>query len=145
MFRTVLLIGAGLAAGFAAAYWLAGSSPAAEPTARLVESTPPAPSELPSRIVELERQLGAEIEKRSALEQKVGELGRELDELHAAVPAARTADAEAPDSRQPASAPDAAAPQRFPRNFQPPTLEQRVSTLEEGGFSPDRAAWIEQR
>ena len=74
MLRTVVLIGAGLAAGLAAAYWLAGSSsPAAEPTARLLESTPPAPSELPSRIVELERQLGAEIEKRTALEQRVSE------------------------------------------------------------------------
>ena len=70
MLRAVLLIGAGLAAGFAAAYWLAGSSPAAEPKTRLVESTPPAPSELPSRIVELERQLGAEIDKRTALEER---------------------------------------------------------------------------
>jgi hypothetical protein len=144
MFRTVLLVGAGLAAGFVAAYWLAGSSPAAEPATRLVESTPPAPSELPGRIVELERQLGAEIEKRAALEQRVGELGRELDELHAAAPA-RPADTDSSDSPQPAAAPDAATAQRFARNFRPQTAEQRVSTLEEGGFSPDRAAWIEQR
>ena len=140
MVRTVLLIGAGLAAGFAAAYWIAGALPAAEPSARL-ESTPPAPNELPGRIVELERQLGAEIEKRTALEQRVGELGRALDELHAA---AHPGDAESPDSQQPAAA-DAAAAQRFGRNFRPQTSEQRVSTLEEGGFSPDRAAWIEQR
>jgi hypothetical protein len=143
MLRTVLLVGAGLAAGLAAAYWLAGS-PAAEPTAQLVDSPPPAPSELPGRIVELERQLGAEIDKRTALEQRVGELGRELDELHAAAPAARTADTDSPDSPPPAAA-DAAAGQRFARNFRPQTPEQRVSTLEEGGFSPDRAAWIEQR
>jgi len=141
MLRTVLLVGAGLAAGFAGAYWLAGSSPAAEPAARLVESIPPAPSELPGRIVELERRLGAEIETRTALEQRVGELGRELDDLHAATPA-RSADAESPDSLPP---PDPAAGQRFARNFRPQTPEQRISTLEEGGFSPDRAAWIEQR
>jgi PDZ domain len=144
MLRTVLLIGAGLAAGLAAAYWLAGSSPASEPAARLVDSTPPAPSELPGRIVELERQLGAEIEKRTALEQRVGELGRALDELHAAAPA-RSGDTESPDSTLPPGAPDAAAAQRFARNFRPQTTEQRVSVLEEGGFSPDRAAWIEQR
>ena len=142
MLRTVLLAGGGLAAGFAAAYWLAGSTPAAEPASRVVESTPPAPSELPTRIVDLERQLGAEIEKRTALEQRVQELGRELDDLHAAAPAGRSADA---DSPPPAGAPDAAAGQRFARNFRPQTAEQRVSTLEEGGFSPDRAAWIEQR
>ena len=144
MLRVVVLVGAGLAAGLAAAYWLAGSSPAAEP-ARLVESTPPTPSELPARIVELERQLGAEIDKRTALEQRVEELGHALDELHAAVPAARPADAESPDTPQPPGAPDPAAAQRFARNFRPQTPEQRVSTLEEGGFSPDRAAWIEQR
>lgn len=144
MLRVVLLVGAGLATGLSAAYWLAGSSPAAEPTSQLVESTPPAPSELPARIVELERQLGAEIEKRMALEQRVAELGRALDELHAAAPA-RAVDAESPDSPQPPGAPDAAAAQRFARNFRPQTTEQRVSTLEEGGFSPDRAAWIEQR
>jgi membrane-associated protease RseP (regulator of RpoE activity) len=144
MMRTVLLVGAGLAAGLAAAYWLAGSLPAAEPSARLAESPPPTPSELPGRIVELERQLGAEIEKRTALEQRVGELGRALDELHAAAPAAHAGESESPDS-QPATASDAAAAQRFGRNFRPQTTEQRVSTLEEGGFSPDRAAWIEQR
>lgn len=140
MVRTVLLVGAGLGAGFAAAYWLAGSTPAAQSTAKLV-ATPPAPNELPGRIVELERQLGAEIDKRTALEQRVGELGRELDELHAA---AHAGDGESPDS--PPAAAEAAAAQRFGRNFrQPQTPEQRVSMLEEGGFSPDRAAWIEQR
>jgi hypothetical protein len=144
MLRTVLLVGAGLAAGFAAAYWLAGSTPAAEPAPRLVDSTPPAPSELPGRILELERQLGAEVEKRTALEQRVGELGRALDDLHAAAPA-RSADSDSPDPSQPAGAADGAAGQRFARNFRPQTTEQRVSTLEEGGFSPDRAAWIEQR
>jgi hypothetical protein len=142
MMRTVLLVGAGLAAGFAAAYWLAGSLPAAEPSTRPVESTPPAPSELPGRVVELERQLGAEIEKRTALEQRVGELGRELEELHAAAPAAHS-DTDSADS-PPAAAADAAG-QRYARNFRPQTPDQRISMLEEGGFSPDRAAWIEQR
>jgi hypothetical protein len=136
------LVGAGLAAGFAAAYWLAGSTPAA-PATPLAASTPPAPAELPGRIVELERQLGVEIEKRTALEQRVGELGRELDDLHAAAPAPR-ADSESAEP-PPAGPPDAPGGQRFGRNFRPQTTEQRVSTLEEGGFSPDRAAWIEQR
>jgi hypothetical protein len=141
MLRTVLLVGAGLAAGGAAAYWLAGSIAVPESSAKLTATTPPAPSELPGRIVDLERQLGAEIEKRTALEQRVGELGRELEELHAA---AHSGDGES-DSQQPAGA-DAAAAQRFARNFrQQQTPEQRISMLEEGGFSPDRAAWIEQR
>jgi hypothetical protein len=142
MLRTLLLIGAGLAAGLAAAYWLAGSQPAAEPT-RSVDTTP-APSDLPGRVVELERQLGAEIEKRTTLEQRVVELGHELEDLHAAAPAARSADADSPESPQ-AAAPEGAAQQRFARNFRRETPEQRVATLEEGGFAPDRAAWIEQR
>jgi hypothetical protein len=141
MLRTAVLVGAGLAAGLAAAYWL-GGSPLAESTARLVDSTPPAPSELPGRIVELERQLGAEIEKRTALEQRVQDLGHELEELHAAVPA-RSGESESPDA--PLSAGPDPGGQRFGRNFRPQTAEQRISTLEEGGFSPDRAAWIEQR
>ena len=143
MLRTVVLVGAGLAAGLAAAYWL-GGSPLAEPTARLVDSTPPAPSELPGRIVDLERQLGAEIEKRAALEQRVQDLGHELEELHAALPA-RSADSESADPPPPSAGPDGPGGQRFGRNFRPQTPEQRISTLEEGGFSPDRAAWIEQR
>jgi hypothetical protein len=143
MLRTVLLVGAGLAAGLAAAYWLAGSQPAAE-QARLVDSTPPAPSELPGRVVELERQLGAEIEKRAALEQRVVEQGQQLEQLHSAAAAAHSADADSPDG-PPAGGPDGPASQRFARNFRPQTAEQRVSVLEEGGFAPDRAAWIEQR
>ena len=143
MLRAVLLIGAGLAAGLAAAYWLSGSSPAAEPATHLVDSTPPAPSELPQRVVDLERQLGAEIEKRTALEQRVEQLGHELDELHAAPPARAAADSS--DSPAPAAADGTGVP-RPARNFRgQQTTEQRVSALEEGGFSPDRAAWIEQR
>ena len=148
MLRTVLLVVAGLAAGFAAAYWLAGSTPAADPP--VAAAAPPTPSELPARLADLERQLNAEIERRGALEQRVGELSVQLEELHetagsrgAGARAAKAADS--PDS--PAATADApAAAAGFGRRFRgPATSEQRVEQLVNAGFPPDRAAWIDNR
>jgi len=148
MLRSILLVGGGLMAGFAAAYWITGSTRASDPAG--VGVAAPAPSELPRRITELERQLDAEVERRDALEQRVGELSAQLDELHAAV-ASRSAGArvakaeEAPDA--PAATPGADVQPGFGRRFrgQPTTTEQRVEQLVGAGFSPDRAAWIEKR
>jgi hypothetical protein len=145
MLRTVLLVVAGLAAGFAAAYWLAGPTPAADPTAA---AAAPASSDPPAGFAELQQQLNAEIERRNALEQRVGELSAQLDELQAATgsqAAARAANAA--DSTESAAARDAAAgPPGFGRRFRgPPTGEQRLEQLVDVGFSPDRAAWIEKR
>jgi hypothetical protein len=149
MLRTVVLVVGGLIAGFAAAYWLAGSTPAADAPVAGAGGPTQTPSELPARITELERQLNAEIERRDALEQRVGELSAQLDELHAATApravGARAAPAESPDAA--AATPGAGgAPPGFSRRFRgPTTTEQRVEQLVSAGFSPDRAAWIEKR
>jgi membrane-associated protease RseP (regulator of RpoE activity) len=149
MLRTVLLVVAGLAAGFGAAYWLAARTSVGD-TSVAGGAAPPTPSELPARFKELERELDAEIERRTALEQRVGELGAQLDALHAAASSppggARAGSAaDSPDSRA-AAAEAGTVPPGFARRFRgPPTNEQRVEQLVSAGFSPDRAAWIEQR
>jgi membrane-associated protease RseP (regulator of RpoE activity) len=145
MLRTVLLVVVGLVAGLAAAHWLTSSTPAADPAQP--SGAVSAPSDLPARIAELERQLAAETERRGALEQHVGELDAQIEALSAAAASPRPGDrgARAPDSSA-ASAGAGAAPQGFGRRFRgPPTGEQRVEQLVDAGFSPDRAAWIEKR
>jgi hypothetical protein len=147
MLRTVVLVVAGLGAGFAAAYWLAGTTTAVDAPAP-ASSAASAPSELPARLTELERELKGEIEQRAALEQRVGELSAELDELHAAPPAqtARPRGAKATDSPDSQAATPEAVAAAIGRRFRgPPTTEQRVDQLVNAGFSPDRAQWIEKR
>jgi len=148
MLRTVLLVVAGLAAGLAAAYWLAGTTSAVD-APRAGSTAAPTPSELPARVTELERELKAETEQRAALEQRVGELGAQLDALNAAAPpqapgARAASSADAPNSQ---GATDSAAGQPgFGRRFRgPPTTDQRIEQLVSAGFSPDRAQWIEKR
>ncbi|HVS24643.1 MAG TPA: PDZ domain-containing protein [Gammaproteobacteria bacterium] len=145
MWRTVLLVVAGLVAGLAAAHWLTSSTPAADPPQPSGAAS--APSDLPARFADLERQLAAETERRGALEQRVGELDAQIEALRAAVATAPPGDraANRADSSA-ASAGAGATPQGFGRRFRgPATGEQRIEQLVDAGFSPDRAAWIEKR
>jgi membrane-associated protease RseP (regulator of RpoE activity) len=149
MTKTILLVVAGLAAGFAVAHWLSGGPQAEASSASPspVAAPPPAAGDVPARIVELESALRAEVEQRTALERRVTALDAELDELHAGAAqngAARPTDASRQDAAQ--TEPDAGGAPGFARRFRgPASTEQRVEQLVSAGFAPDRAAWIEKR
>jgi PDZ domain-containing protein len=145
--KTLVLVVAGLAAGFAVAQWFSPT-----PSASSLETVAAAagdPADLPARLTELESALRAEAEHRALLEQRVAELGAELGELRAgSVGSSQTA---SDQSRAGDSAPRedvvtaSGGPPGFARRARPQTAEQRVDQLVAGGFSPDRAAWIEKR
>src|SRR5262245_34816724 len=116
MWKTLLLVVAGLGAGFAIALWTqpGDPSPAAEAAgtasaasdgrgaARLDAATA-------SRLEELESALQSEIEQRAALEQRVTDLGAELDALRAPRQARTTnADSGAGPALDPSRGPPAA-------------------------------------
>jgi len=151
MLRTLLLVVAVLAAGVAAAYWLAATTSAVNAPVVSGGAAAATPSELPARLTDLERELKTEIEQRAALEQRVGELSAELDELHAATSPrpGRSRNAKATDSTDAQAATDTPAADALlglGRRFRgPPTGEQRLAQLVNAGFSPDRAEWIEKR
>ena len=116
MLRTVLLVVAGLVAGLAAARWLTSSTRAAGPPQP--SGAVSAPSDLPARFAELQRQLAAETERRGALEQRVGELDAQIEALRAAVATAPPGDRAAnPRDSSAASAGAGATPQGFGRRF----------------------------
>ena len=87
MWKTLLLVAGGLAAGFAVALWMQPDAPtgaaadaapgAGEPQA----STARTDRDTRGRLEQLERALQAETEERAALEQRVFDLGAELDAL----------------------------------------------------------------
>ncbi len=161
MLKTVVLVAAGLAAGFAVAYWatdsepLAGSpettgspdvigTPASSPGGEALGAQTAAGS-VPKRIAELENALRSETEQRAALEQRVAELGEALEELRGGAGAARERGVEAVVAVQNGTPPfgdSAGAGRRFRG---PETTELRVERLVGAGFAPDRAAWIERR
>jgi hypothetical protein len=90
MWKTLLLLVAGLGAGFAIALWTqpGDSLPAAE-TATSASAAPDGggtarlDAAASSRLEDLESALQTEIEQRAALEQRVTDLGAELDALRA--------------------------------------------------------------
>jgi hypothetical protein len=151
MLKTVSLIIAGLAAGFAIAYFTespdpeprgfgSDSSSAPDSSAGSVGRDASRAAVTPARVAELEKALHAEIEQRAALEQRVAELGAALEDLRGGVsaPAAREREPEAV-----VAAPNDRPGARGPRDQ--PTKEERIGALVSSGFSPDRAAWIENR
>jgi hypothetical protein len=156
MLKTIALVIAGLAAGFAVAYWTKESptfadAPASNPGVDGSASRAAA-GNVPARIAELENALDAEIEQRAALEQRVVELGAALDELRGGA-GERGANGDRPVERQ-VRAVIAVQEGTPPLRNGPPgmrgsrgaeTLEQRVGRLVDAGFPPDRAAWIERR
>jgi PDZ domain-containing protein len=159
MLRTVLLVVAGLGAGFAVAMWLQDDAQpfGAEPIAT---GGAPRPAGFTAgesaRLEELEAALQTEIDERAVLEQRVIELGAQLDELRAASPAAvrsaadrrGDAGADADAAREAArEAAVASLPPNARQRFRggPDTPEQQIERLVAAGFTPDRAAWIQQR
>jgi hypothetical protein len=152
MLKTIALVVAGLAAGFAVAYWTKDSSPLAAPLRANEELDAAAPraaaGSVPARIAELEQALDAEIVQRAALEQRVADLGAALEELRGGGARRGNGDRSgaAPAEAVRAAQDGNARPVGGPRGFRgPETGEQRVSRLIDAGFAPDRAAWIERR
>jgi hypothetical protein len=151
MLKTIVLVAAGLAAGFAVAYWTKGSptiSAARPADAALDAGASPAAGTVSARIAQLESALHSEIEQRAALEQRVTELGAALEQLNGS-------NAREPNDERTAAvvAVQEGAPPfgrgppgnlgRQPRG--PEGSEQRVARLVDAGFAPDRATWIEKR
>jgi hypothetical protein len=145
----LVLVVAGLAAGFAVAQWFAPAPPAA--SLETASAAAVDPDDLPGRIAELESALRAESEQRALLERRVAALGAELKEFRetagAVVAAGAVVDAGNPANLSANDAsPGAGAPPPFARGRRgPQTEEQRIEQLVAGGFAPDRAAWIERR
>jgi PDZ domain len=153
MLKTLLLVVAGLGAGFAVAHWLQpglqpGTPPAAaadpiEPGAGRASGSPRGDAAAAARIEALEAAFEAEVDERIALEQRVAELDAALAELRAPGAAGRAPQDGA--GEPPAPRRDAQAVAAFRERRGPETPEQRIERLVAGGFSPDRAAWIQQR
>ncbi len=153
MLKTLSLIVAGLAGGFAIAYFTGSpdsssegfgsdSSSLADTSAGSLGGDAPRAAVTPARVADLENALQAEIEQRAALEQRVAELGAALEELRggASVPAAREREPDAAVAVQNGRPDDAG------RGFRgQDTKEERIGVLVSAGFSPDRAAWIDTR
>jgi hypothetical protein len=163
MLKTVMLLVAGLAAGFAIAYFSgpssgdgeslgvgsesrsftgAGREPAGGDAARGTATA--------ARVASLENTLNQEIQQRAVLEQRVAELGAALDGLRGA-----DAVAEAPASRERNQSGPADAGAQAGRSGPPPggnrgmrgqeTREERIQRLVDAGFPADRAESIESR
>lgn len=147
MIKGLLLVVAGLSAGFAIASWLQPGTRAgpraAEQAAVGTASARMAPSAADApRLAALERALNAEIAERALLEARVQELAAALEGLRSggAAPAAAAADVAGP-------MPDGPGPQRFMRNgaLRDDLQRRQVELLMAAGFAPDRAAWIDRR
>ena len=145
MLKTLALVIAGLAAGFALAFWFAPGRPASIETASpgVVRAALPGAGGTEAsaaRLAALENALAAEAEQRAALEARVGDLAAELDLLRAAAPR--------PEGQSANPLPDS-EPQPRPR-FDPvaraeEAQRRQVEQLVAGGFSPQRAEWIMRR
>jgi hypothetical protein len=149
MWKTLLLVVAGLGAGFAIAMWMepGDPTPAAETAVQAPASsfTARADSDASGRLRDLESALQAEIEQRAALEQRVTDLGAEIDALRAPRQArAANSGPGGPQTFDPARLPPAAQEFRRAREGAN-TPERQVERLVAAGFTPDRAAWIQKR
>lgn len=149
MWKTLLLVVAGLGAGFAIALWTQPGypPPAAEAVATAPDGSAGARPDAATtgRLEDLESALQAEIEQRAALEQRVADLGAELDALRAPRQA-RTQNSGAGGS--PAVDPSSGVPnlQAIRRaRVDGNSPERQVERLVAAGFTPDRAAWIQKR
>jgi hypothetical protein len=154
MLKTLAFVVAGLAAGFAIAVWLAPGAPAASDTM----SSSAAPAALDgsrdaaastARLASLEDALAAETERRTELEQRVGELAAALDELRAAASSARGGAENAPAGRELATGevvgPRGRLPGGDPAARAQEMQRRQVELLVQAGFAPDRAEWIIRR
>lgn len=148
MLKTLLLLVAGLVAGLAIAFFLQPEPPQAfEAPARFDAPSAAGAVQSDRRIQALEVALQAEIAERQALEDRVAELDAALAELARPATGPRNG-AEIAGGGGPAPPSSGAPPGGVPRRGQPRgplSPEQEVERLVAGGFSPDRAAWIQRR
>jgi len=153
MWKTLLLVVAGLGAGFAIALWMQPGAPppAAEAATAPAYASGPLPAgradaATSNRLGDLESALQAEIEQRAALEQRVSDLGAALDALRAPRQVRAANDASGgPSGFDPSRLPPAAQ-QAFRRAREgPDTPERQAERLVAAGLTPDRAAWIQKR
>jgi hypothetical protein len=142
MLRGLLLVLAGLAAGFAIAWWRA---PIATPANTSLPSTGYSSAVVPrsvgNDVAALAAALETERTERAVLAARVDELAANLQALGAAAERPGAASAEPSTSAESASLP------RLRRGPVPAENSQRgqVELLLAAGFAPDRAAWIAQR
>ncbi len=145
MLKTVALVIAGLAAGFALAFWFAPGTPAANDVVADGTATPAAfatrdTAVSTARLAALEEALAAEVDQRIAIEQRLGSLAAELDAL-------RTAPRDESGARaRPTDTEIAEARQRFDPAARSVALQEwQTQQLVTHGFSPQRAEWIMRR
>ena len=150
MLKTLALVGAGLAAGLAVAFWFLPGAPSAASDFTTGSVAPVAAANevagSTARLASLEDALTAETDRRVELEQRVAELAAALDELRAT---GARADAENPRAGGEPATGEAAGPRQRVR-LDPvaaaEVLERRmVERLIAAGFAPDRAEWINRR
>ena len=138
----IVAIPVSLAAGFALGGLGGTEAPAAaEETVTYVDSTAP----IEERLAALERIITEERNARLVLEDQLGMIFEELDEMDGEIPRGAAEEPDAPEA--PAFA--QVTPRPGMLTDAPPGFESRedylVSQLVEGGFAPDRADWIVER
>jgi hypothetical protein len=155
MLKTLLLVLAGLVAGFTIALWLGSGSQAppsltaAEPSGAAADSSrlvAAADGATAARLAALEAALDAEVDERAALEQRVAGLATQLQALGERP--ARAGDFPAAAGDGPNAAAVAEVRERFRRdpNARNAEADRRFAErLTATGFAPDRAEWIVQR
>lgn len=128
------------AAGFAIGGGIGGGEEAATAaeTVTYVDSTAP----IEERLTALERIISEERNARLVLEDQLGMIFEELDEMDGEIPRGEAAEPE------PAAVAEAVVRPGTPAGY-PPEFDSReeylVSQLVDGGFAPDRANWIVER
>lgn len=151
MLRTLLLVIAGLVAGFAVAFWLA-PGPAAPPAAMERSGAPVATTArgvaadsgaAAARLAALENALAEEVDERVALEARVAELAQQLDALGAG-----PARSDGPANVSAVGPDPAQLRERLRRDpvARNDEAERRFAArLVAEGFAPDRAEWLMRR
>jgi membrane-associated protease RseP (regulator of RpoE activity) len=152
MLKTLTLVVAGLVAGFAVAFWVLPGAPTAASDLSTGSAVSVAAvnggAASTAEVAALEDALATEVERRVALEARIGELAAKVEELGAAAqgPRGRPDDVQR-DPQRPGGA-NIVPRDRQTRDFAEAAqvAERRsVERLIAGGFAPDRAEWINRR
>jgi hypothetical protein len=149
MLQTLLLVLGGVAAGLAVSFWLqpAPEAPVAEPVRAMLPAgatvVAPVDSVAAARLAAVEAALDVEILQRAALQERVAELGAQLEALGelprmAAARAAGGGPAMDPESFR-------ANVRRTVQERDAESERRAIERLTAAGFPPDRAEWITQR
>jgi hypothetical protein len=152
MVKTFGLVVAGLAAGFAVAFWLLPGAPSAvsdlAPPSAVPDVAANGAAASTARLATLESALAAEVEQRVALEARIGELAAEVEELRADAARAPTARLDPGGPRALDEATRQALRERMSRDGVAAAADPQrgqVDRLIAAGFAPDRAEWIDRR